>query len=79
MGDAMRTVSLKLPAALDRALSELARRRHSSRSALIREAVAELTRRDGGSVAELAEDLAGSLTGPEDLSCGSGHMDGYGE
>lgn len=79
MGEPMRTVSLKLPEDLDEALTELARRRQSSRSALLREAVEALTRKHCKSVAELAGDLAGSLSGPKDLSSSPGHMSSYGE
>lgn len=59
----MRTVSVKLPEDLDQALSKLARRRHSTRSALVREAIEALTRSQSGSVLEHAEDLAGSVEG----------------
>ena len=38
MANPMRTVSFKLPEQLDDVLSELARRRKSSRSAVVREA-----------------------------------------
>jgi predicted transcriptional regulator len=75
----MRTVSFKLPEELDRALSDLARRRHSTRSALVREAIEKLTRDQAGSVLALAADLAGSVEGPSDLSTSPKHMTGYGK
>ena len=73
----MRTISLKLPEDLDHELSELAKRRGETRSMLIREAIAVYTRKGRRSVAELAEDLAGSLDGPSDLS--TQYLSGYGE
>jgi len=75
----MRTVSLKLPEDLDQALTELAERRHTSRSALLREAVERLTREERRTVGQLAADLIGSLEGPEDLSTSPKHMKGFGE
>ena len=79
MGQPMQTVSLKLPRELDEALTELARKRGSTRSSLIREAIESYTAQHRRSVAEFADDLAGSLEGPDDLSSGAGHMSGYGE
>lgn len=77
--DSMRTVSFKLPEDLDKALSELARRRHSTRSALVREAITALTRDQDGSVLARAADLAGSVEGPPDLSTSPKHMADYGK
>jgi predicted transcriptional regulator len=75
----MRAISLKLPLALDRRLSELARRRRTTRSAIVREALATF---DAGmsptSVAAGAADLAGCVVGPADLSTAREHMAGYG-
>lgn len=75
----MRTVSFKLPAELDRALSELARRRRSSRSAVVRDALQVLTSDRRRSVTALAGDLVGSLEGPRDLSTNPKHMDDFGK
>ena len=55
MAGPMRTVSFKLPADLDRAISRLARSRKSTRSAVVRTALEAFTREGGGSVAALAE------------------------
>lgn len=82
----MRTLSMKVPEALDRELSELAERRGVSKSALVRDAMAELVGRERaavdrpptGSFLALAEDLAGCLGGPEDLSTNVAYMDEYG-
>ncbi len=81
----MRTLSMKVPETLDRDLAELATRRGVSKSALIRDAMAELVTREGSSerppadsFLALAEDLAGCVEGPEDLSTNEDYLDGYG-
>ena len=74
----MRTISLKVPADLDEALTELAKRRHSTRSAVLREALELLAKRERKSVAELSKDLMGCVAGPGDLSTNPKHMKGYG-
>ena len=74
----MRTMSLKMPESLERELDRLARRRRSSRSAVLREAVSALARRRERSAADLAGELVGSLRGPVDLSESAAHMRGYG-
>jgi len=75
----MRTVSFKLPEDLDDALTELARRRNSSRSSLLREAVEALAKGPRRSVTSLARDLIGSVQGPRDLASNAKHMAGYGK
>jgi predicted transcriptional regulator len=75
----MRVVSLKLPAALDRTLSEIARRRNASRSAVLRQALESFARAPNRSVTALAEELVGSLAGPTDLSTSAKHLSGYGK
>jgi predicted transcriptional regulator len=72
-------VSIKLPEALDERLSEIARRRNASRSAILREALEAFARGSNPSVAEVAADLAGSLQGPRDLSSHAKYMEGYGK
>lgn len=79
MAEPMRTVSFKLPKDLDQAVTEIARRRHSTRSAVVREAIEALTRDQGGSVLARAADLVGSVEGPADLSISPRHMTGYGK
>lgn len=74
-----RVVSVKLPQALDEQLSEIARRRNASRSAILREALEAFARGSKASVADVARDLAGSLKGPRDLSSNPRHLDGYGK
>ena len=75
----MRTVSFKLSEELDDALNELARQRHSSRSALVREALESLAKGKRRSVTALAGDLVGSLEGPSDLATNRKRMSGYGK
>lgn len=79
MATPMRTVSFKLPEALDDALNDLARTRRSSRSALVREALESLAKGKRRSVTALASDLVGSVEGPTDLATNRKHMAGYGK
>ncbi len=79
MGNPMRTVSFKLPEHLDDALSDLARRRKSSRSALVREALEGLARGGRRSVTAAVDVLVGPLDGPTDLSTNPKHLVGYGK
>lgn len=78
----MKTVSLKLPRPLDKLLQTAARERRISKSTLLREAIARHLAPDAksakASFAALADDLAGCVQGPRDLSVGGRHMDGYG-
>lgn len=79
MATPMRTVSFKLPEHLDDALSDLARRRKSSRSALVREAVETLASGKHRSVTAMVDELVGTLDGPADLSTNPKHLSGYGK
>jgi len=79
----MRTVSFKLPKDLDQMLTRVARRRGTSRSAVLRDAL-ERYAASGfatpGSVIEAAGDLVGSLdSGVPDLSTNPKYMEGFGE
>jgi Arc/MetJ-type ribon-helix-helix transcriptional regulator len=74
----MRTVSFKLPEELDDALTELARSRGASRSALVRQAIEALAKGKRRSVTSLAGHLVGSVDGPSDLATNRKHMSGYG-
>ena len=74
----MRAISLKLPEDLDRRLTELAERRKTSRSALLREALETFAAQPARSVTSVAGELVGSLDGPPDLSTASRHLAGYG-
>lgn len=79
MAHPVHTISLKLPGPLHDALNALARRRKSSRSALVREALHAVTRAKQPSVTAAAGDLVGSLDGPADLSTNSKQLRGYGK
>jgi len=74
----MRTPPLKLPEDLDRRLTDLARRRKISRSALLREAIETYASEHEGSVTARAGELVGSLEGPKDLASDPRHLKGYG-
>jgi hypothetical protein len=75
----MRTVSFKLPEDLDRAVSDLARRRRSTRSAVVREALQALVTAPRVSATALAGDLVGSFEGPGDLSTNPKYMADFGK
>ena len=79
MANPMRTVSFKLPEALDDALSDLARRRKSSRSALVREALESLAAGGRRTVTAAVDELIGPIDGPADLSTNPRHLRGYGK
>lgn len=66
----MTTISLKLPDTLESRLAVEAKRRHTSKSAIIREAVELALAKKKGfvSCADLAGDLIGSQPGPRDGS-----------
>lgn len=83
---AVRTLSMKVPEALDDDLGVLAERRGVTKSALIRDAMRDLVARErvdadrppAGSFLALAEDLAGCVEAPEDLSTNKSYLDDYG-
>lgn len=76
----MRIVSIKLPADLDRELTDLARKRRSTRSAVMREALHSFARKPRQSVTAAAGGLVGSLKGgPTDLSQNPEHLADYGK
>ena len=79
MTNPMRTVSFKLPKHLDDALSDLALRRKSSRSALVREALEGLATSGRRSVTAAVDALVAPLDGPTDLSTNPKHLIGYGK
>ena len=79
MANPMRTVSFKLPEHLDDALSDLARRRKSSRSAVVREALEGLATGGRRSVTSAVDGLVKPLEGPTDLSINPKHLAGYGK
>ncbi len=74
----MRTISLKLPDVLEQRLDTLAKRRRTSRSAVIRAALEAFEPAHAQSFTAAAADLVGSLSGPKDLASSPRHMSGYG-
>jgi Arc/MetJ-type ribon-helix-helix transcriptional regulator len=79
MATPMRTVSFKLPEDLDEALTDLARRRNASRSALVRDALRTVTAGSDRSVTNVVDQLVKPFDGPADLSTNPKHMTGYGK
>ena len=77
-----RTISVKIPRPLAVRLSAAVRRRKTSQSAIVREALESHLRSQpldaAGSFLELAGDLVGSVAGPADLSAKKGRLRGYG-
>lgn len=79
MSARMRTASFKLTKQLDDALTELARRRSASRSALVREAIAAFAMDTPRSVTAAVDALGGAIEGPRDLSTNPKYMAGFGK
>ena len=75
----MRTVSVKIPEDLDRALDQEAERLGVGRSEVLRRALRYFLREGNGSFVDLARDVIGSLDGPPDLSTNPKYMEGFGE
>lgn len=78
----MKTVSLKMPDAMDIQLSEVARRTGRSKSLVVRLALSEFlprrSRSSGRSFLARAADLAGSVRAQRDLSASKRGLEGYG-
>lgn len=79
MTSPMKTVSFKLPEQLDNALTDLAKRRKSSRSALVREALEALAKGKRRSVTSCVDELDLAVDGPPDLATNPKYMTGYGK
>ena len=79
----MKTLSLKLPESLFAMLTAASEKRGESKSTVVREAIAAYIRAQQsvhqGSCLDLANDLAGCVDGPEDLSSNKTHMRRYGQ
>lgn len=80
----MTILTMKVPDALDKKIKVLARKLGTTKSSLIRKAMEKYLSEDIGAsdeptTYELISDFVGSIQGPPDLSCGSQHMQGYGE
>ncbi|MBI2204658.1 MAG: ribbon-helix-helix protein, CopG family [Candidatus Rokubacteria bacterium] len=78
----MRTLSVKLSDGLDAKLTAAARRRKTSKSALVRKALEGVLREQGmpkpGSALDLVGDLVGCVAGPADLSVNKAHFKTFG-
>lgn len=78
----MKTLSLKIPETLDGDLNAMAEEKGVTKSALIREALVELSKKKRpaarGSALALVEDLVGCVDGPEDLATNPAHLDDFG-
>ena len=75
----MSSFPIKLPGPLDRKLTAIAKKQHSTRAKVLREALdAFVNQAAKPTVASLAADLIGSLDGPEDLATNPKYMNGYG-
>jgi hypothetical protein len=79
----MKTISLKVPASVDRRLAAFVARRGISKSQAIRAALEAYLSGEGGagqgSVLDLAADLVGCVRGPGDLSTNPKHMKDFGK
>ena len=77
----MKTLSLKLPDALDAKLTALATRLGTSRSAVVREAIERYVPEapgDAASLLDLSSDLVGSVSGPTNLATNRKYREDYG-
>ncbi len=75
----MKTVSFKLTVALDDALTALARARNTSRSSVVREALASYAVAGRASVTAAVDAVTAGVNGPRDLSSNPKHMARYGK
>jgi hypothetical protein len=78
----LKTISFKLPEALDSKLSAAARRLKRTKSAVVRDVLEEYLdksgRAKGVSCLDLCADLVGCFEGPTDLASNKKYMEGYG-
>ena len=79
MSARMCTASFKLTKQLDDALTELARRRSASRSAMVRDAIAAFAMDTPRSVTAAVDALGAPVEGPRDLSTNPKYMAGFGK
>ena len=79
----MNTTTVKLPPDMENRLKAEAKRRSTSKSILVREALelylAEKSTAAGTSCLDAAADLAGTIKGPADLSTHKRDMEGFGK
>ena len=81
-GEDMKTLTLRLDEALYAKVLSRSKRRKTTRSEVVREALNLCFERGNnslkGSAFELAHDLAGAVAGPTDLSVNKIHLKGFG-
>ena len=81
----MKTISLKLPPALDARLNRAARQRQQSKSDIVRAALVQYLalkpapNHGAISALELAGDIVGCVSGPGDLSSNPKYLEGFGQ
>ena len=82
MARRMRAITVKLPEPLAARLRAVVRKRGSTQSAVVREALEahlnQIVIRGDRSGLDVVRDLAGSVSGPPDLSTNRGQFRGYG-
>ena len=84
----MKTLSLRVPDSLDKKLQRDAKRRGTSKSALVKGVLEDYYGRTNGNkkvadgkqkkLAQILKEYAGCLEGPGDLSYNPKHMEGFG-
>lgn len=75
----LKTLSVKVPAAMSSKVARLARERRTTVSAVVRDALETYDAPMKGSFAELAKKYIGVVSGgPGDLSTNPKHLEGYG-
>jgi predicted DNA-binding protein len=76
----MPTVTLKLPSEEFQRLETEAKKRGTSKSAVLRQALrASFQKNASESIADRMRDLIGASEGPEDLSTNSDYLEAYGD
>lgn len=76
----MDSMTIKLPARLSARVARIARARHVSRSAVVRQAIEALPVDERDTIVERFGHLLGAARGlPRDLSTNKRHMRGFGE
>ncbi len=79
----MKTLTVKVPEELDLKLAAVAKKLGESKSNIIRSAIEHVVKSSqavtANSCLDLANDLAGSVEGPTDLSHNKKHLAGYGQ
>ncbi len=78
----MTTICLKVPAALERRLAQVAQEKGTSRSAVIRDALEQCLEEDrdrSKSCLAVAAELIGCVAGPTDLSFNKKRLAGFGK